>query len=265
MDGPAEDAAAFEARLAALKSRMEAGLGQRAKELRLGIAGLAQADPDARTQLGHQAHRLRGIAGTYGHHELTAQAAIVESAVRGDSQDPEVIREAELLASMVEEVSRRVGAAEGDSPPSSESAVSVPPAARLDEETSDSLRVLIIDDDAFVRRLLGRIFSELSDFCVTIVASAREGLSALKPGAFDIVLTDAVMPEMNGRAFYTAVRELGGPFATLPVLILSAATAEELGWESVLDEYTGWICKPFPPDELVSRVVALVEHARGQT
>jgi HPt (histidine-containing phosphotransfer) domain-containing protein len=147
---------------------------QRAEELRASIAGLAEADPEARIQLGHQAHRLRGIAGTYGHQGLTDQAAVVETALRGNAQDAEVIREAEILANMVEEVGRRAVATDGDATQAIESVAADPLSAKTDGKPSASLRVLVIDDDALVRRLLGRIFDELADFQVTIVGSARE-------------------------------------------------------------------------------------------
>ena len=134
---------------------------------------------------------------------------------------------------------------------------------RSGAESPALLRVLVIDDDAFIRRLLERLLGFVAGFDVTVTSSAMQGLALLQSGHHDVILSDAIMPDMNGRAFCAAVRDLGGPFATMPIMILSAASAEDLGWEDLLGPCIGWLCKPFQPGELVGQVVDLVERARA--
>jgi HPt (histidine-containing phosphotransfer) domain-containing protein len=78
MGGDDDRRAAFEARLAELKRKMEAGLVGRANNLREAAAQLLQGDDSARRALKLEGHKLRGIAGSYGHQHLTDLAAELE-------------------------------------------------------------------------------------------------------------------------------------------------------------------------------------------
>ena len=256
MDEPAEGAKAFEARLAALKRRMEAGLAERAQQLREAAVALSAGNADARNQLGSHGHRLRGIAGTYGYQALTDLAALLERASQA-APDDEVVRLAHELADLAEKIGRDANQLLS-SPPMKPSVPQTSAAPR----SQGPLRVLVIDDDTFVRRLLDRVLSDFAGFTVSAVATAMEGLLLLQSQVYDVVISDALMPDMNGRALCTAVRDLGGNCTTLPILILSAATAEELGWEELVDANMGWSCKPFQPDELVDTIIHLVERSR---
>jgi CheY-like chemotaxis protein len=80
-----------------------------------------------------------------------------------------------------------------------------------------SERVLIVDDNDDVRRILGlRLRRE--GFEVAAAADGREGLAALRGGRWDVVLLDLVMPEVDGFEFLT---ELRGERAAPPVVVIS--------------------------------------------
>ena len=66
---------AFETRLAALKQKMEDGLVERAGRLRDMAARVEGGDAAARRELKREGHRLRGVAGSYGHDALGDRAA----------------------------------------------------------------------------------------------------------------------------------------------------------------------------------------------
>ena len=68
----------LEQRLLALKQKMESGLAERAKALRELSARVEAGDIVARKALKTESHKLRGVAGTYGHQELTDKAAELE-------------------------------------------------------------------------------------------------------------------------------------------------------------------------------------------
>ena len=68
----------FETRLLQLKKQMKAGLHRRARELRAAAGELDRGDAAARTSIKSQAHRIRGIAGTYGYGQLSELAGQVE-------------------------------------------------------------------------------------------------------------------------------------------------------------------------------------------
>jgi len=81
--------------------------------------------------------------------------------------------------------------------------------------------ILVVDDDPAIRRMLNLIF-EQEGFTVYTVANGLEALRfpPLRTGEIDIVITDLIMPEMNGLAL---AEQLKAQQPHLPVVILSAS------------------------------------------
>lgn len=256
----------LERRLLALKQKMESGLAERAKALRELAAKVESGDVLARKALKTESHKLRGVAGTYGHQELTDKAAELEQ--RASLSPPAVVGQlARNLADLADAASAQAKAAQvasdgaGPAPPPA-----APPAAPVEVELSPQvagtkLRVLAMDDDPLTLRLLALTLKQVGGFDATIVESATVALELLAKETFDIVISDAMMPEMNGKELCEKARALG---IKSPVVILSAASPDELGWSSTLNGATAWLRKPFKPSELVQEIRRIVkQHARG--
>lgn len=267
----------FEARFVELKHKMEAGLLTRAHTLREAAAQLLSGDEGARKRLKSESHKLRGIAGTYGYRELTDLAAEVEQ--RASLSPPRQLGEiAGRLATAAEEVSQRSAAAQSAVAAPTAARPSPPPAATSATSRKRGtsvrpavagghggpLRVLAMDDDPTTLRLLRLTLGDIGGFEATIVTAGREALEEMRKREFDVVISDAMMPDMNGREFCAAARQLGGHAARLPIIILSAATADELRWQDELDGPVAWLRKPFMPTNLVKDIARIVEHHRNK-
>jgi len=249
----------LEQRLAALKKRMEAGLGERARALRASADQLEAGDESARKAIKTESHKLRGVAGTYGHGELTERAGELEQ--RASLSPPNIVSKmARELASLAEKAGKQSKTGEAPSPdlspPPGKDAPRVP--SRRPAGTNQPLRVLAMDDDPLTVRLLSLTLGQVGGFDATIVESATAALELLQREQYDLVLSDAMMPEMNGRELCERARELG---ATMPIVILSAASPEELGWSGVMPGPSAWLRKPFKPTELVKAIRRIVAEA----
>jgi PAS domain S-box-containing protein len=86
------------------------------------------------------------------------------------------------------------------------------------DERLKGLRILVVDDDMGICRTLEEVLA--SEGCVVETAGdGAEGLRRLAATPFDIVLTDVVMPNMDGYEFYQAIQER---YPELPVLMMTA-------------------------------------------
>jgi CheY-like chemotaxis protein len=250
--------AEFEARLLTLKRVMESGLGERARLLRE-LAGRLETGDEAtreaaRTGLKTESHKLRGVAGSYGHGDLTALAAELEQ--DAPAAAPALVAErARKLADLADARSSQEARLSSGAP-----RAEVQPGQARSEPVRSQLRVLAVDDDTMTQRLLQLTLQQVGGFDATIVTSAADALALLDKNEYDVVISDAMMPDMNGRAFQRAARARG---ATLPIIILSAATPDELGWPLESEAGTTWLRKPFRPSELVRDVLRIVGQQRG--
>lgn len=262
----------LEARLAGLKAKMVRGLPDRALELNNALAQLAAGAPNAREELKRYAHKLRGVAGTYGFDGLTERAADGERAARDGSD--EALKGA--IEALLTEIHTTIAETPAPTPvaDAAEPTVSAPPAPVTPAPVTPApvtpapvtevgplvgLRVLAADDDDATRRLLEITLRQVAKCDAQLFDRGLGLLDALQArDEVDLVIVDAMMPEMNGLEFLQAVVATGQQAKARLFIVLSAATAEELGWALPPELAMGWLRKPFRPRELVASLEALI-------
>jgi len=119
--------------------------------------------------------------------------------------------------------------------------------------------VLLVEDDAGVRDVSARAL-RAGGFQVLAAAGAGEAmeLAARSPGPIDVLVTDVVMPGVNGEAL---AEELRRRRPDLRILYVSGYPDDIIGRHGVLDRGVELLAKPFTPVNLVDRVGALMSGA----
>ncbi len=132
----------------------------------------------------------------------------------------------------------------------------VAPAGKGDERT----RVLVADDNADMRDYLTSLL-QTSGYQVSGVADGQQALEAVRTQIPDLVISDVMMPRLDGLQLLAALRG-DSRTAALPVLLLSARAGQEASIEGLLAGADDYLVKPFAAAELLARVRANVELSR---
>jgi two-component system cell cycle response regulator len=125
------------------------------------------------------------------------------------------------------------------------------------------IRVLALDDDEEYLEVVAEEL-ERSGCQVTALTSPAEALSLLRPGRFDVILLDLMMPEMDGEEVARQIR-VDPRMAQMPILILTCLSDPRRISESLLSGGTFYVNKTAPVDtlvELTRQVVSLVQSER---
>lgn len=115
--------------------------------------------------------------------------------------------------------------------------------------------VLVVDDEIRIRNLL-KLFFQQEGWTVVEASDGREAVKAVQQHAFDVVILDLMMPNMDGWEACPKIREI----SDAPIIMLTARGEESdriLGFELGADDY---VVKPFSPKELVMRVKVLLRR-----
>ena len=118
------------------------------------------------------------------------------------------------------------------------------------------MRVLVVEDYAPVRKAVTQGLQE-AGFAVDAAADGREGLWYAQSGAYDVIVLDLMLPEMDGLSVLRQLRQEG---QAARVLVLTARDTLEdrvRGLDQGADDY---LVKPFAFEELLARVRALVRR-----
>ena len=125
-------------------------------------------------------------------------------------------------------------------------------------------RLLLVDDEPGLREAV-QAYLEDSGFTVDVASNANEGWDILQSNLPELVITDIMMPQVDGYQFLQKLRE-DPRFKALPVVFLTAkgmTTDRIQGYQAGCDAY---LSKPFDPEELVAIVENLLQRrAAAQT
>ena len=120
-------------------------------------------------------------------------------------------------------------------------------------------RILVVDDEAKIRLLI-RKYAEFEGHEVTEAENGMEAVRLVRrtPDAFDIVIMDVMMPELDGFSAVAEIKKIASP-----AVIMLSARGEEYdkihGFELGVDDY---VVKPFSPKELMMRVAAVMSRVQ---
>ena len=120
-------------------------------------------------------------------------------------------------------------------------------------------KILVVDDEEMIRKLVMK-YALFEGHTVDEAENGMEAVEKCRANAYDIVIMDIMMPELDG---FSACREIR-KFSSLPIIMLSARGEEydEINsFEIGVDDY---VVKPFSPRELMLRISAIMNRA-GKT
>jgi DNA-binding response OmpR family regulator len=131
-------------------------------------------------------------------------------------------------------------------------------ATRGTSPASGKLSLLLIDDDAELCGMMQEFFAE-NGHRVTAVYNGRDGLTRAMEGRYDLVILDVMLPQINGFTLLHQIRR----HSTVPVIMLTARSHRSDRLEGLDKGADDYLVKPFDPDELLSRVRAVLRRIAG--
>ena len=120
------------------------------------------------------------------------------------------------------------------------------------------LKILIAEDDRELRQLFSHVLTK-NGYAVKGVGNGQEALDALDAEYYDLIISDIMMPALDGYGLARQLREAG---SAIPILMITAKDAFDdmrQGFQSGIDDY---MVKPINVNEMVLRVGALLRRAQ---
>ncbi|MEA3512434.1 MAG: response regulator [Campylobacterota bacterium] len=115
------------------------------------------------------------------------------------------------------------------------------------------MKLLIVDDSTMLRDMLSYALNEGGYNDVVEAVDGADGLEKAKETIFDLVITDVNMPRMDGISLVNELRTLPS-YKDKPILVLTTERSDEMKTKGKTAGATGWIVKPFVPDQLLKAV-----------
>lgn len=117
-------------------------------------------------------------------------------------------------------------------------------------------KILAVDDSASMRQMVSFTLKS-AGFDVSEASDGVEALKVAKGGSFDVIISDVNMPNMDGLTLVKELRSLGA-YKFTPILMLTTESSADKKQAGRAAGATGWIVKPFNPDQLLATVNKVV-------
>lgn len=118
---------------------------------------------------------------------------------------------------------------------------------------SSELKILAVDDSPTMRRIIINTLKRAGFNNVTEATDGKDAMTKLKVDAFNFVITDWNMPEMDGLTFVNTVRS-DPQLKSLPILMVTTRSVKEDIIEAMKAGVNNYIVKPFTPETLAEKI-----------
>ena len=137
------------------------------------------------------------------------------------------------------------------------------PSSPIPDGADNPRTILVVDDEAHLRRLLIRAF-ERAGYCVLTATDGEEAIRMVREHHPGVVLLDAEMPKMHG---FDVCRQIKHDAATreIPVLMLTAKAQDEDRQRGLAAGADAYVVKPFSPRRLLEQVEAHLQPRPATT
>ena len=115
--------------------------------------------------------------------------------------------------------------------------------------------ILVVDDSPSLRRMIAACL-RAGGYAVTEAADGDQARALALETSFDMLLTDQVMPGMDGLTLIRSLRATER-YAGIPILMLTTEADERIREQAREAGASGFLPKPFDPDQLMAAVAAL--------
>lgn len=120
------------------------------------------------------------------------------------------------------------------------------------------MRILIVEDDELTAAALETLFTD-QNYAVERTQDSSEAVALADAFEYDLILVDAVLPELNGVNFCRQLRSQGHQMPLLFLTENDSGHDRAMGLDAGADDY---VVKPFDPEELTARVRALLRRCQ---
>lgn len=120
-----------------------------------------------------------------------------------------------------------------------------------------SKKIMTVDDSSSIRQLVSFTLKQ-HGYEVVEAVNGAEALKKLKQEKIDMLITDINMPEIDGISLIKMVRD-DPSYRFIPIIILTTGSQTGKKEAAKAAGATGWIIKPFRPDQLVSAIKKVME------
>jgi DNA-binding response OmpR family regulator len=133
------------------------------------------------------------------------------------------------------------------------------PTKKNSSKSKTNYKILIVDDEVEIRDFLRQELEE--DYKITTCVNGIEALGIIHSNTPDLIISDVVMPEMNGFELLKKIKE-NSNLSHIPVILLTSKIEHEDRMEGLEKGADAYLCKPFNTDELDILVKNLITSRR---
>ena len=133
-------------------------------------------------------------------------------------------------------------------------------------DTFEQKRILIVDDDRFIRGVLDKLLRMIGFEAVTHAEDGEQALEIMDEHAFDLMITDVQMPNVNGLELLKRVRcgQSAAP-RSINAIVITALEEEYVLATAVALDANGFIQKPFSAPTLIKRLLVAMSESAHET